>query len=117
MPEQSYGSMQIRATTARGAIPVEGARVYISETDVENGNTGVIASGKTNSAGLTEKFRLPTPPVENSNRPDGPLAYTRYNVQIIANGYSPLQHTGVPVFPGILSIQGAELVPELSEES
>ena len=57
--KQNYGTLQVRAVTARGALPVEGARIYISEDDPENGKTGVIFSGRTNSAGLSEKISLP----------------------------------------------------------
>lgn len=67
--KQNYGTLQVRAVTARGALPVEGARIYISEDDPENGKTGVIFSGRTNSAGLSEKISLPAPPPENSEVP------------------------------------------------
>lgn len=53
--KQNYGTLQVRAVTARGALPVEGARIYISEDDPENGKTGVIFSGRTNSGGTERK--------------------------------------------------------------
>lgn len=49
--KQNYGTLQVRAVTARGALPVEGARIYISEDDPENGKTGVIFSGRTTVRG------------------------------------------------------------------
>ena len=103
--KQNYGTLQVRAVTARGALPVEGARIYISEDDPENGKTGVIFSGRTNSAGLSEKISLPAPPPENSEVPGGD------NVEVIADGFYPVYSLDVPVFPGILSIQSVELVP------
>ena len=85
--------------------------IYISEDDPENGKTGVIFSGRTNSAGLSEKISLPAPPPENSEVPGGDDAYTKYNVEVIADGFYPVYSLDVPVFPGILSIQSVELVP------
>ena len=114
--KQDYGSIRVRTTTTRGALPVEGAQIYISESDPENNRTGVIASGLTDQSGLSEIFSLPAPPLENSQEPGGPLAYTRYNIEVIAEGYYPYEKFGVPVFPGILSIQGADLIPRLGEE-
>lgn len=109
--KQNYGTLQVRTVTARGALPVEGAQIYISEDDPENGKTGVIFSGRTNSAGLSEKVSLPAPPPENSEAPGGDDAYTKYNVEVIADGFYPVYSFDVPVFPGILSIQSVELVP------
>lgn len=109
--EENNGYLQIRATTARGALPVENAQVYISETDRDGQNTGVIASGRTDRSGLTEKFSLPAPPRENSESPGIPNPYTKYNVEIYADGYYPIENFDVPVFPGILSVQPAELIP------
>ena len=109
--KQNYGTLQVRAVTARGALPVEGARIYISEDDPENGKTGVIFSGRTNSAGLSEKISLPAPPPENSEVPGGDDVCTKYNVEVIADGFYPVYSLDVPVFPGILSIQSVELVP------
>lgn len=109
--KQNYGTLQVRAVTARGALPVEGARIYISEDDPENGKTGVIFSGRTNSAGLSEKISLPAPPPENSEVPGGDDVCTKYNVEVIADGFYPVYSLDGPVFPGILSIQSVELVP------
>lgn len=71
--EENNGYLQIRATTARGALPVENAQVYISETDRDGQNTGVIASGRTDRSGLTEKFSLPAPRGKIRNRPVSPI--------------------------------------------
>ena len=67
----SVGYMIVRVTTARGAIPLEGATVTVSDyfpEDVkERGNA--IYTLTTNSSGLTDKFSLPAPPRELSPYP------------------------------------------------
>ena len=111
------GALRIRATTARGALPVPGAQVRVSRMDENGASDGVIASGKTDSSGLTEIFILPAPPKENSEAPDNPTPYSQYNVEITADGYYPVESFGVPIFPGILSTQPADLVPILGGET
>lgn len=109
--EQNFGFLQIRATTARGALPVGNAQVYISAADQPD--SGILVSGRTDRSGLTEKFSLPAPPRANSESPDIPNPFTKYNIEIIADGYYPIENFDVPVFPGILSVQPAELIPIL----
>ena len=61
-----YGYIIVRVSTARGAIPLEGATVTVRNYDpeFEVGRGDIIAVYTTNSSGLTERFALPAPPSE-----------------------------------------------------
>ena len=84
-----YGYMIVRVTTARGAIPLKGATVTISNNDpeFEKGRGDIIAVFTTNSSGLTERFALPAPPRELSMSPDNGKSYESYNLGVAKEGY------------------------------
>ncbi len=108
-----YGYMIVRVTTARGAIPLEGAVVTISDyfgEDVkERGNA--IASYVTNASGMTEKFALPAPPRALSMSPGNGKSYLTYNIAVTKDGYYQQNYINAPVFEGITSIQNADMIP------
>ena len=66
-----YGYMIVRVTTARGAIPIEGALVSVNNYDpeFESGRGDVIAMYTSGASGLTERFALPAPPRSLSMSP------------------------------------------------
>ena len=107
------GYMIVRVTTARGAIPLEGATVIVSDylpEDVnERGNA--IYTLTTNSSGLTDKFALPTPPRELSQSPGNGKSYLTYNIAVAKDGYYQQNYINAPVFEGITSIQSADMIP------
>ena len=107
------GYMIVRVTTARGAIPLEGATVIVSDylpEDVnERGNA--IYTLTTNSSGLTDKFPLPAPPRELSQSPGNGKSYLTYNIAVTKDGYYQQNYINAPVFEGITSIQSADMIP------
>ncbi len=105
----SIGYLIVKATTARGAIPLEGATVNIRGETSEN--AGVLYSMRTNRDGQTEKIPLPTPPRSESETPNGGTPYAVYRVDVVKDGYQPLSFENVPIFPSILSIQPAVMIP------
>ena len=109
----SVGYMIVRVTTARGAIPLEGATVIVSDyfpEDVkERGNA--IYTLTTNSSGLTDKFALPAPPRELSMSPGNGKSYLTYNIAVSKDGYYQQNYINAPVFEGITSIQSADMIP------
>ncbi len=107
-----YGYMIVRATTARGAIPLENATVTIHSYDpgFENGRGDIIAAYTTNSSGATEKFALPAPPRELSLSPGSGKSYESYGISVAKQGYYSSYYINVPVFEGITAIQNAELI-------
>ena len=109
----SVGYMIVRVTTARGAIPLEGATVtvsdYFDENTKERGNA--IYTLKTNASGLTDKFALPAPPRELSMTPGNGKSYLTYNIAVTKDGYYQQNYINAPVFEGITSIQNADMIP------
>ena len=105
----SVGYLIVKVTTARGAIPLEGASVNVRGGTKEN--SGILYSLLTNRDGQTPKITLPTPPIANSELPNGGVPYALYAVDVFREGYLPLSVDTVPIFPSILSIQPAVMIP------
>lgn len=109
--QDGYGTgyLIIKASTARGAIPLEGASVNVRGAEAEN--SGIINSLTTNSSGLTRKLSLPAPPRLLSQAPGASLPYALYDVDVFKDGYIPIKLKNVAVFDSITSIQPAIMIP------
>ena len=108
------GYLTVRVSTARGAIPLSGATVNIRGGEVDN--SSVIYSLISDGDGRTPRVSLPTPPKENSDAPGGGVAYSVYNVDVFKEGYIPLYFHNVPIFPSVISVQPAVMVPATDTE-
>ena len=108
-----YGYMIVRVTTARGAIPLEGATVTVHNYDpeFERGRGDAIAVYTTGVSGLTERFALPAPPRELSMSPGNGKSYLTYNLSVTKPGYYQQYYTNAPIFEGITAIQNADMIP------
>lgn len=110
---QGQGYLVVHVTTARGAIPLEGAQVnvrnYLPEFEAERGD--VIASLVSGRDGNTEPLPLPAPPKSESLRPGTEKPYSSYNVEVVLEGYYTQNYANVPIFDGIAAIQPADLIP------
>ena len=107
--EESIGYLVVRVSTARGAIPLEGASVTVRGTD--STNSDVVYSLTTNSDGATEKISLPTKNRELSTVPGNETPYSLYDVDVFLDGYADLFLHRIAIFGGITSIQPAVLIP------
>ena len=105
----SGGYLTLRVSTARGAIPLEGALVKIREGEASD--SSVIYSLTTDRDGRTQKVTLPTQPISESSSPNGSKPYTAYDIEVFKQGYIPVFFKDVPIFPSILSVQNAVLIP------
>lgn len=105
------GYVIVNVTTARGAIPLDGAvvRIFNYENGGENGS--LIVTTKTNSSGRTEKIPLPAPPRSSSQSPGNGRSYSTYNIDAQYDGYYNQYYINVPIFDGITAIQNVDLVP------
>lgn len=110
---ESIGFLIAEARTANGAIPVEGARVYVYPSDNES---DVIYSLRTDASGRTEKVALDTKSKELSMEPGNEQPFAIYNITATAEGYYSSDKSRVPIFEGITSILPFNLVP-LGESS
>ena len=108
------GTLQFRAYTARGALPVMGARVVVSKSI--GGRKHVFYSLLTDASGLTQTISLPAPPKELSESPDSPVQpYALYDAEVTAAGYNDVIIRDLPVFDGVLSVQRVPLVPDVGQ--
>lgn len=103
------GGLQINATTLRRILPVEGAVVTVFTGEMENPT--VIETDITDSSGKTGVFKLSTPnrALSESAAAEG-VPYALYNAQIKADGYVERIYMNIPVFSGVVSVQGVDLV-------
>lgn len=108
---EDIGTLSVRAYTASGGLPVEGALVRI--TGAEEDNRMIAYSLITDRDGKTETVSLPAPKKSNStapNQPDSP--YAIYDITVSRDGYYTRNIKGVSVFSGVGSIQLVNMIPE-----
>ena len=108
-PNIGEGYLVVRVSTARGAIPIEGAEVIIRKSS--SNDSDIIASMVSSNAGLTPHTSLPAPPRLLSESPGNIKPFATYNIEVRADGYSMQYYNEVPIFDGITSYQNAILVP------
>ena len=106
---QSNGYLIVKVSTARGAIPLEGAAVSIRGGTPES--SGILYSLATDRDGLTQKISLPAPPRSSSQSPGNAQPYSLWNVDVFKDGYVGARFQNVPVYSSIVSVQPAVLVP------
>ncbi len=105
----SVGYLIVRASTARGVIPIEDATVAIrggSATDAD-----ILYSLRTGRDGLSEKISLPTPANSVSQAPNSAAPFSLWQIEVFKDGYIPASFQNVPVYPNIVSVQPAVLLP------
>ncbi len=110
------GYLIVQVSTARGAIPLEGARVdirtYESEETSDPARRGdVIASLISGRDGNTARIPLSAPPKSASEKPNNGIPYALYQAEVSLEGYFDQNYFGIPVFDGITAIQPAILIP------
>ena len=109
------GFLIVHVTTARGAIPLEGAQVNIRNSLPQSDNTrgDVLYSITTNRDGNTEKITLPAPPRADSLSPtqnDLP-PFATYHIDVYQEGFFGQTYLNIPIFDGITAIQPADMIP------
>lgn len=126
-PEREYASLQeftdvnerrgtarFRTYTARGALPVKGARIVV--TREIGGKRHVFYTLITDESGQTPIISLPAPPKELSEAPNSPVTpYATYDAQINAAGFDEVLIRSMPIFDGVQSLQRVALVPALGQ--
>lgn len=99
----------VRVYSARGAIPLEGAVVTISQ--FTDSGEELLHLTVTDENGFTAKFPLPAASRELSQHPGNPHPFTFYNVQVDVDGYYTVRNENIPLYGGITSVQDVAMVP------
>ena len=102
------GRLQISVTNQTGFTPIEGARIRISYTG-EPGN--ILEEVQTDTPGQTDTLAGNAPPLEYSMEPSENQPYSQYTVQVEAEGYRPIDISGVAVLPEETALQKVALEP------
>ena len=108
------GTLKVQVFTAKGAIPLERAAVYV--TKEFNGQPRVFFSGVTDADGIVDGIRLRAPSRQESQQPEEEPPYASYDIYVDAAGYRPEEFKGVPIFDGVQSIQPVNMTPQNDEE-
>lgn len=105
------GGIQVNVTTIGRLYPVKNALVTVFSGGRDNMTT--LDSDATDESGKTKIFSLKTPPSAESQRSDngGEVPYSTYNVSVKSDGYVEKIAMNVPVFSGVVSVQGIDLLP------
>jgi len=105
-----FGSLSVRAYTAGGGLPVEGALVRI--TGADEGNRDIAYSLITDEDGNAGTVRLPAPNIASSIAPSPAFTpYYIYDVAVEKDGFYDRVFRGVSVFPGVNSVQLVNMIP------
>ncbi len=109
--EDGTGGMQVNVTTLGRLYPVKGAIITVFTGEV--GNATVVETGITDESGKSGVFNLKTPPKADSQQAEngGVIPYANYNVSVKSDGYVEQIAMNVPVFSGVVSVQGVDLLP------
>ncbi len=116
LPMSGNGYLIVHATTARGAIPLEGVQITVRNYEPEASPVSgeVIRSTVTGRDGNTERFSLPAPPQSTSQTAGGSTPFSVYNLEVHLEGYRSQFYYALPIFDGITAVQPVDLIP-LSE--
>lgn len=110
------GYLTVQVTAAHGAIPLSGARVEIRSYGQEDATApstrgDTVASLVSGADGKTATIPLSAPPASRSADPGVQFPFARYQADVYLAGYRRQSYIGIPVFDGVTSLQGADLVP------
>ncbi len=112
------GTMIFRITTAREALPVEGAKCVITKKFGGTGSEIVaeIDTLFTDRSGQTPPRTLPAPPKSLSQQYDNLIQpFSLYDATVSRDGYVDVVLTDIPVFDGVQSVQRVSMLPSLSD--
>ncbi len=113
---KNYGTLIVQAQAAAGAIPIGGATVIV-RLSKEDGESDLFRVLMTDESGITVPIRIETPSPAESLSPGGNRPYTEISTEVTAEGYYSVVNTGIPIYPGITSIQPVRMVPMPTREN
>jgi hypothetical protein len=106
---QADGKLVAVVTTVKALYPVPNAKVTVFTGDYENMN--VVDTSLTDQSGRTKAFTLSAPLNTLSlDKDNKQIPYALYNMLVEADGYIDNIHLNIPVFSGVTSIQGSNML-------
>ncbi len=105
----SQGGLLAVVTTVDRLYPVSNAKVTVFSGDYNNMN--VIDTDYTDQSGKSKVFLLPTPEKQISLESENTqIPYSSYNMMVSAEGYLDNIHLNIPIFSGVTSVQGSNMM-------
>lgn len=102
----SEGYFVVHATAANAGIPIPDAIVAVTQ------NGKLIAVRMTDRSGRTAPITIATPDVDESLSPEGDTPYAQIDVVIDHPSYMRISARNVQVFPGQVTEQDFNLIPD-----
>jgi hypothetical protein len=106
--QEDKGTLQINVRSDIGYLPVKDAKITLSYTGDPD---SAIEEITTDRSGQSEVLTLDTPPLEYSMEPGMNQPYSEYTIKVEAEGYAPIDISGIEVLPDEKAIQEVRLEP------
>ncbi len=108
------GDLRIQVIARGRNTPIDNAKISISysgdpESAVEEVNT--------DASGLSESVTLDAPPLEYSMEPSETQPYAEYTIQVTAEGYRPINISGIEILSGEQALQEVRMDEEETKVS
>lgn len=100
------GELQVQVVGRTTNNPVRDAKITISYSGDPDSTVEEVS---TDVSGMSESVTLDTPPLEYSMEPSETQPYAEYTVQIDAEGYRPINISGIELFSNEQAIQKVQL--------
>ena len=108
------GDLRIQVIASGSRAPIKDAKISISYSgDPE----GTVEEVNTDESGLSEQVSLGAPPLEYSMEPSEEQPYSEYTIQVSAEGYRPINISGIEIMSGELALQEVRMDTEESVEN
>lgn len=108
-PNTAYGFLKVITRTGSEARPLP--NVTVTVTAMEGANSRLYFSGITNESGETDHIPLPAPELIPDASPTNRQLYQNYDVVVYHPDYFRMESRGLPIFPGITSLQKFAMIP------
>ncbi len=108
------GELQIQVIAKNAGSPIRNAKITISYSgDPES----ALEEVNTDDSGMSQQLSLAAPPLEYSMESGEMQPYAEYTIEVTAEGYRPVNISGIEVMSGQISLQEVRMDPEEASEN
>lgn len=109
------GELRVQVIARGASTPIDNAKITISYSGDPD---STIEEVNTDASGVAEQVTLAAPPLEYSMQPQQEeQPYSEYTIQVTAEGYRPINISGIEVLSGQVSLQEVRMDPEETTEN
>lgn len=106
MQQPNTGKLRVQTSTADGTVVINDVLVSVFDA------TGaLVAQGRTHESGSTEDFIIASPPLAYSFVPGGQTPFSKIRIVVEKEGFNTIEFINAEIYPGIITIQRANLQP------